>query len=396
MNVSEKAKNVTPSATLEITARAKKLKADGADLIAFTAGEPDFNTPDFIVESAITALKRGYTKYTASAGIPELRKAVAEKFRKDNGLECDESNIVVSCGAKASLYHALLALINDGDEVIVPSPYWVTYTEQIKLCGGTPVTVRAKKENAYKMTAEEFERAVTPRTKALLINSPCNPTGAVYSKDELISLAQVCEKYGLYIISDEIYENLVFDGKKHYSIGALTDYAAKHTVTVNGVSKSYSMTGWRIGYALAPKEVAAAMSALQGHTTSAACTFAQYASVTALRDGDAFIADMRAEFARRRETLAEELKKIDGISFSVPDGAFYVFADVSSVYGKSFNGATINGSHDFAAALLDFGVAVIPGAAFGDDDSIRLSYTLPPEEIARGIAKIRDFIASLR
>ena len=235
MKLSKKAKGVQPSATLEITAKAKRLKKEGKKIIAFTAGEPDFNTPDFIVNSAITALKEGFTKYTPSAGIPELRAAIAEKFRNENGIECDAENIVVSDGAKSSLYHAVLAIVDEGDEVIVPSPYWVTYTEQIKLCGGVPVIVPAKKENGYKMTAADFENAITDKTRALLINSPCNPTGAVYEKRELTALAEICEKHGLEIISDEIYENLVFGGKKHYSFAALSDYAKEHTITVNGV-----------------------------------------------------------------------------------------------------------------------------------------------------------------
>lgn len=395
MKLSKKATGVLPSATLEITAKAKRLKKEGKKIIAFTAGEPDFNTPDFIVNSAITALKEGFTKYTPSAGIPELRAAIAEKFRNENGIECDAENIVVSDGAKSSLYHAMLAVIDDGDEVIVPSPYWVTYTEQIKLCGGVPVLVPTKKEDGYKMTAADFENTITGKTRALLINSPCNPTGAVYEKRELTALAEICEKHGLEIISDEIYENLVFGGKKHYSFAALSDYAREHTITVNGVSKSYSMTGWRIGYVCAPIETAKAMSALQGHTTSNACTFAQYASVTAIKEGGGFINEMRCEFDRRREVLIEALKSVHGITFAVPDGAFYVFADVSALYGKKFKGEVIDGSQKFAAKLLDFGVAVIPGAAFGDDNSIRLSYTLPADEIVKGIAEIKRFVKEL-
>ncbi len=350
MKSSLKANGVSPSATLEITAKAKKLKSEGRDIIAFTAGEPDFNTPDFIVNSAITALKGGFTKYTPTAGIPELRKAIAEKLTRENGIDCDESNIVVSCGAKSSLYHAMLAIIDDGDEVVIPSPYWVTYVEQVKLCGGVAVTVKARRENGYKITADDLENAITDKTKLFLINSPCNPTGAVYTKTELEGLVSVCEKHGLEIISDEIYENLVFGGAEHVSVATLGNYAKEHTITVNGVSKSYAMTGWRIGYLCAPTKTAAKISALQGHTTS----------------------------------------NIDGISFSVPDGAFYVFVDVSALFG----GET-NGSKEFAAKLLDSGVAVIPGSAFGDDGCIRLSYTLPADEIVEGINRLRDFIEKL-
>lgn len=390
MKSSLKANGVSPSATLEITAKAKKLKSEGRDIIAFTAGEPDFNTPDFIVNSAITALKGGFTKYTPTAGIPELRKAIAEKLTRENGIDCDESNIVVSCGAKSSLYHAMLAIIDDGDEVVIPSPYWVTYVEQVKLCGGVAVTVKARRESGYKITADDLESAITDKTKLFLINSPCNPTGAVYTKTELEGLVSVCEKHGLEIISDEIYENLVFGGAEHVSVATLGNYAKEHTITVNGVSKSYAMTGWRIGYLCAPTKTAAKISALQGHTTSNACSFAQYASVTAIKCGDDFIAGMRGEFSKRRQTMIDCLSKIDGISFSVPDGAFYVFVDVSALFGGD-----TNGSKEFAAKLLDSGVAVIPGSAFGDDGCIRLSYTLSADEIVEGINRLRDFIEKL-
>ena len=394
MKLSPRVKKIKPSATLEITAAAKKLKAEGKDIVAFTAGEPDFNTPAFIRDAAKEALDKGFTKYTPTAGMRELRQAVAKRFREFNGIDCTEENVVVSCGAKSSLFHVISALVDVGDEVIVPSPYWVTYTEQIGLCGGVATLVKTSSENGYKMTAAQFENAITEKTRYLLINSPCNPTGAVYTRKELTEIASVCEKYGIDVISDEIYENLIFNGKA-VSFATVSEYAKEHTVTVNGVSKSYAMTGWRIGYICAPEDVAKAVSAMQGHTTSNACSVAQYASVIALTNGDDFIREMHAEFEKRRNVIVGELKKIKGLKFVVPDGAFYVFADVSAFYGKKSDGEIITDSTSFARALLRHGVAVVAGVAFGCDDCVRLSYSLSTEEIVKGVAKIDEFLRSL-
>ncbi|HBF86223.1 MAG TPA: aspartate aminotransferase, partial [Clostridiales bacterium] len=374
IQISEKAKNVSASVTLEISALAKQMKADGKEVIGFTAGEPDFDTPEYVTQAAKDALDKGYTKYTPTAGIAELRNAVAKKFEKDNGLFYKPSQIVVTDGAKSALFHALYAVVSEGDEVIVPSPYWITYTEQIKLCGGVPVIVETSEKSGYKLLKSDFERAITAKTKCVIINSPCNPTGAVYSESELRDIAEVAEKHGLTIISDEIYEKLVFDGEKHVSVASLSDYAKENTVIINGVSKTYSMTGWRIGYLAAPENVAKAISSMQGHTTSNACTFAQYASVCALESekGEDFIRYMVGEFDSRRNLLCDLLSETDGIKFLKPKGAFYVFADVSRFYGKSADGEKIEGSVGFAKALLKKGVAVIPGKAFGADNCVRL------------------------
>lgn len=396
MKLSRRVKKIQPSATLEITAKAKKLKSEGKDIIAFTAGEPDFNTPDFIRNKAKEALDRGVTKYTPTPGTLELRRAIAKRFREFNGIECTEENIVVSSGAKSSLFHAFSAVLDEGDEVVVPSPYWVTYTEQIGLCGGVSKIVETLPENGYKMTAEQFESAITDKTTCLILNSPCNPTGAVYSEIELKSIADVCERHGICVISDEIYENLIFDGKNPISFATVSNYAKENTVTVNGVSKSYAMTGWRIGYVCAPVAVAKAMSAMQGHTTSNACSMSQYASVAALENGDEFIDEMHAEFEKRRNVLVRELSGVDGLKFVKPDGAFYLFVDVSAYYGKYADGVEIKDSSSFASALLNHGVAVVSGIAFGDDKCIRLSYSLAIEDILRGTAKIKEFLLGLK
>lgn len=396
MKLSQRVVKIKPSATLEITALAKKLKAEGRDIVAFTAGEPDFNTPDFIVKSAEIALKQGFTKYTPTAGTEELRRAVAKRFREKNGIDCTEKNIVVSSGAKSSLFHAVSALVDEGDEVIIPSPYWVTYTEQVELCGGVPVLVKTAAENGYKMTAGQLENAITDKTRCLIINSPCNPTGAVYTRDELKSIAEVCEKRAIDVISDEIYENLVFGDSVFVSFATLSEYAKNHTVTINGVSKSYAMTGWRMGYLCAPAEVAKAISAMQGHTTSNACSISQFASVAAIEQGDEFIRKMRAEFERRRNVLVQNLTEVEGLEFCVPDGAFYLFADVSAFYGRGYKGEIISDSQSFAKALLDFGVAVIPGAAFGNDNCVRLSYSLGTDDIVKGTQKIKAFLSGLQ
>ena len=395
MAVSKKAAAIAPSVTLEISAKAKAMKASGKSIIAFTAGEPDFNTPAYIIESAKNALDKGYTKYTPTSGIPELKSAIVKKFSDENGLSYKENQIVVSCGAKSSLFHALYAVIDDGDEVIIPAPYWITYTEQVSLCGGKSVIVETVFSTGYKMTASMLENAVTEKTKCLIINSPCNPTGVVYSEKELNALAEVCEKRGLYVISDEIYEKLIFDGNRHYSIACASEYMKEHTVVINGVSKTYSMTGWRIGYMAAPLDVAKAVSNVQGHTTSNANSIAQYASVTALGGGKDFIDSMRTEFDERRKLLTGELDEIGELTYIKPEGAFYVFVNITKLIGKSFNGSKISGSVSFSDLLLGCGVAVIPGLAFGADDCIRLSYTVSKNDIKEGLTRIKSFISSL-
>lgn len=398
MCVSKKVSEIAPSLTLEITAKAKKMKADGISVIGFGAGEPDFNTPEYIIESAKKALDIGFTKYTPAAGTVELKKAVCEKFEKDNNLKYDPAQIVISTGAKSSLYHAICAIVDEGDEVILPSPFWLTYPELIKLAGGVCVYVETKKENDYKMTAEQFANAITNKTKCLILNSPNNPTGAVYSKSEIEKIAKVAEENGLFIISDEIYEKLVYDGETHYSIAQYSDYMKEHTVIINGMSKTYAMTGWRIGYLAAPLKIAKAISSMQSHTTSNACSISQYASTAALTDpkGEEFIVTMQKTFDERRRLMIEMLKDVKGIRCIEPKGAFYVFVDVSKLYGKTFDGVKIEGSLSFADCALKKGVALIPGIAFGNDDCIRLSYAISKEDITEGLNRFINFINELK
>lgn len=396
--VSKKVGEIAPSLTLEITAKAKKLKAEGVSIIGFGAGEPDFNTPEYITNAAKHALDIGFTKYTPAAGMPELKEAICKKFLKDNGLSYEPSQIVVSTGAKSSLFHAICAMVDEGDEVILPSPYWLTYPELVKLAGGKTVFIKTTANDGYKMTAEELSAAVTDKTKLIILNSPNNPTGAVYSEKELSAIAKVCEEKGLYVISDEIYEKLVYGGEKHVSIAALSPYMKEHTVVVNGMSKSYSMTGWRIGYLAAPMDIAKAVSSMQSHTTSNACSIAQYASVAALEseESDKFIEKMQKTFDERRIYMVQTLQAIKGVVLPEPKGAFYVFADVSAFYGKSFQGEKVTGSLSFAELALKKGVAVVPGIAFGDDGCIRLSYAISIEDIKEGLKRLAEFIAELK
>ncbi len=398
MSISKKVKGIAPSLTLEITAKAKKMKAEGISVIGFGAGEPDFNTPDYIINSAKKALDIGFTKYTPAAGTVELKQAICDKFLKDNGLTYAQNQIVVSTGAKSSLYHAICAIVEEGDEVILPSPYWLTYPELVKLAGGECVIVKAEKENGYKMTAEQFEKAITSKTKCLILNTPNNPTGAVYSQSEITAIASVCEKHGLYVISDEIYEKLVYGGEQHYSIAKCSDYMKEHTVIVNGMSKTYAMTGWRIGYIAAPADIAKAVSSMQSHTTSNACSISQYASTTALVDpeGEKFVSEMQKVFDERRQYMVKTLQSMDGIVCIEPKGAFYVFVDVSGLYGKCYDGTVINGSLTFADCALKKGVALIPGVAFGDDNCIRLSYAISLEDIKEGLNRLNEFIKEIK
>ncbi len=397
MVISKKVGDISPSLTLEITAKAKKMKKDGISVVGFGAGEPDFNTPEYIIEGAKKALDIGFTKYTPASGTLELKKAVVEKFKKDNNLDYSEDQIIISTGAKSSLFHAISSIIDDGDEVIIPSPFWLTYPELVKLAGGKCVYVKTSSKNGYKITAKELENAITSKTKCLILNSPNNPTGAVYSENEIKDLAKVIESKGIYVISDEIYEKLRYDGKKHYSIAQYSEFVKEHTIVINGMSKTYSMTGWRIGYLAAPKEIAKAISSMQSHTTSNACSISQYASTVALTDkrGEEFISSMQKTFDERRKLMLKLLDGIKDIKYFEPLGAFYVFIDISKTFGKKFQGETIDSSLKFADLALKKGVAVIPGIAFGDDNSIRLSYAISNEDIVEGLNRLKSFIEEL-
>ncbi len=398
MTISKRVKGIAPSLTLEITAKAKKLKSEGVSVIGFGAGEPDFNTPDYINDSAKKAIDIGFTKYTPASGMAELKNAICQKFKTDNNLDYTPDQIIISTGAKSSLFHTISAIVDDGEEVILPSPYWLTYPELIGLAGGKTVYVKTTAETGYKMTAEQLKSAITDKTKALILNSPSNPTGAVYSEQEIKAIAKVCEEAGIYVISDEIYEKLIYGGEKHYSIACVSDYTKEHTVVINGMSKSYAMTGWRIGYLAGPKDIVKAISGMQSHTTSNACSISQYASVTALTapEGKDFIQKMQKVFDERRKFMIERLAKMQGIIVAEPKGAFYVFVNVSSYYGKKYNDTVINGSLSFSDMALKEGVALIPGIAFGDDDCIRLSYAISIEDIQEGLNRLDNFLKKIK
>lgn len=397
MEIANRAKSISPSLTLEITARAKKMKADGMRVVSFAAGEPDFNTPEYIIEAGHEALKKGLTKYTPAGGTVELRAAICNKLKNDNALDYALSNIVVSNGAKHSLFNAFMAILNPGDEVIIPSPYWLSYPELVKMAGGVPVFVETKAENSFKITAAELEQAITDNTKAFILNNPNNPTGAVYTRSELNSLAAVIEKHEIFVVSDEIYEKLTYE-RRHHSIAAYSDILKERTVVVNGMSKTYSMTGWRIGYAAANEQIASAMASMQSHSTSNPNSIAQYASQVALDDkyhGDAFLEDMRATFDARRALMMLRLHRI-GMEYIEPKGAFYVMASIKKYIGKSIEGQRIRSAYDFASILLEqVQVAVIPCEGFGAPDYIRLSYAASEKDIERGLDAITSFVAQL-
>lgn len=398
MKISARAAGVSPSLTLAITAKAKKLKGEGIPVVSFGAGEPDFNTPDFIVDAAKEALDKGFTKYTAASGMPELKQAVCDKLRRDNDLEYEASQIVISNGAKHSLSNIMQALIEAGDEVIIPAPYWLTYPELVRINGGKPVIINTDPKNSFKLTPEQLRKAITPATKALILNNPNNPTGAVYSKTEIYAIAEVLQNTEIAVISDEIYENLTY-GEKVVSIATYSPELKQRTIVVNGVAKSYAMTGWRIGYTASCPELAKAMGNMQSHETSNPNSIAQYATITALssKKSEEFLDVMRSTFDRRRKLMISELDKIKDIQTIVPEGAFYVMFGISGLYGKSYDGEVINSAMDFARILLDkLYVAVIPCESFGADGYIRLSYSTSETDIKTGIQRIAEFISKLK
>ena len=397
MEYSRKAKNINPSITLAITAKAKALKAEGVDVVSFGAGEPDFNTPRNIIDAAFKAMEEGKTKYTPTSGIIELREAICKKLKNDNGLEYNANQIIVSTGAKQCLADVFMAILNPGDEVIVPTPYWVSYPELIKLADGIPVFVEADEYANYKYTLEALEKVVSDKTKALVLNTPNNPTGTIYNKEELEVIAEFAKKHDIIIISDEMYEKLIYDGEKHISIASLSQDAYERTIVINGVSKAYSMTGWRIGYAAAKEEIIKLMTSIQSHVTSNPNSIAQYASIEALNGPTDELEKMIVEFDNRRKFMINRIGEIEGLDIIYPKGAFYLMINVSNYYGKEINGKTINGSLDFSAKLLDEEkVAVIPGAAFGLDKYIRLSYATAQKEIEEGLDRIEKFVKKLK
>lgn len=397
--LSHRISGISPSMTLAISAKANEMKAAGEKVISFGVGEPDFNTPDHIVAAAKDALDKGYTKYVAAAGLPALKKAIVKKLKNDNGLDYEPSQIIVSNGAKHSIFNALFATINDGDEVLIPKPYWLTYPEVVKCCGGVPVYIYATPRHGYKVTAAQIESMITPKTKMLIFNSPCNPTGAVYTEDEIRDIAEVCLKHELLVLADEIYEKLIYGGETHFSIAAVSPEMKERTIVINGVSKSYAMTGWRLGYLAAPKEIAQAIASFQSHSTSNVNTMTQYASIAALEGDTKPMDDMIKAFGDRRAKMLEVLDgmKSLGLDYVKPDGAFYVMLLCYNLYGKSYNGVKIHGSMDLVDMLLTHEkVAATPGICFGDDDAIRLSYALSMEDMLEGLRRIGEFVSALK
>lgn len=385
--------------TLAMSAKAAELKAAGENVISFGVGEPDFITPAHIIQAAKDALDAGYTKYVAAAGLPALKKAVCKKFKEDNGLDYEPSQIIISNGAKHSIFNAVFATVDPGDEVIIPAPYWLTYPEVVKCCGGVPVYVYATRDTGFKVTAEQIERAVTPKTKMLIFNTPNNPTGAVYSEEEIRAIAAVCEKHDILVLADEIYEKLIYGGEKHFSIASASPRMRELTITVNGVSKSYAMTGWRLGYLGAAPEIAKAIASFQSHATSNVNTMTQYATIAALEGPTGPMQDMVKAFAARRERMMEILDGLKplGLDYVKPDGAFYVMLLCDKFYGKSYEGRVIKGSMDMTEMLLEHAkVALTPGICFGDDDCVRLSYALSMEEMVEGLKRIENFVRALK
>lgn len=390
--LSNKARAISSSPTLAIDAKFKQMKANGEDVVGFGCGEPDFDTPQYIKDAAIAAINSGKTKYTPAAGTLELRKAVAEKFKRENGLDYEPTDIVISNGAKHSLMNALTAILNPGDEVIIPAPFWVSYPELIKLADGIPVIINTKEENEFKAKAEDLRRALTPKTKAIILNSPSNPTGMVYTKEELKEIADFAVENNLYVVSDEIYEHLIYEGE-HISIASFNDKIKDLTIVINGVSKTYAMTGWRIGYAAAAPEIAKIMSNVQSHASSNPNSIAQAATVAALNGGDEEIERMRRHFKNRRDYMVEAINSIDGVSCRMPHGAFYIMMNIGELIGKIYYGKIINNSDDFAELFLEKAkVAVVPGTGFGAADFVRWSYATSMDNIVEGIQRLKNFL----
>lgn len=393
MYISDKVKSISPSSTLAIDSKFKQMKADGVDVVGFGAGEPDFDTPDYIKKAAIKAIEDGKTKYTPAAGTMELRTAICDKLKRENGLVYTPNQIIVTNGAKHALVNTFMTILNEGDEVIIPSPYWVSYPEMVRIADGVPVIINTKEEDEFKFTAEEFENAITSKTRALILNSPSNPTGMVYTEEELRAIAEVAVKHNIYVVADEIYEHLIYEGKR-VSIASFNDKIKDLTIIINGVSKTYAMTGWRIGYSASHPEVAKAMANLQSHAASNPNSIAQEATVAALSGGEDEIAHMKAEFKKRRDYMVERINKIPGVSCRMPHGAFYVVMNISKLKGKTLAGKVINTSDDFADVLLEKArLALVPCSGFGADDFVRWSYATSMENIIEGLNRLEKFLA---
>ena len=394
MAISKRAMGVTPSPTLAISSQAKAMKAKGVDVVSFGAGEPDFDTPDHIKQAAIDALNAGFTKYPLPvAGIPELREAVVEKLRRDNDLEYTPDDVSVGIGGKNSLYALMQAMIDPGDEVMIPAPYWVSYPEMVKLAGGSPAIIDAPEQNGFKLTPAQLDAAINTNTKLFVLNSPSNPTGAVYTPSELEAIARVLVKHGVPVVSDEIYEQLVYDDVEQRSIASFGPEIKKLTIVCNGLSKAYSMTGWRIGYLAGPPDIIGAVNKLQSHSTSGPTSFAQKGAAVALTGSQDAVAAMRAEFDRRRGVIVERLNALRGVHCLTPKGAFYAFPNIAELLGTEVAGKRIGGSLDLADVFLsEAHVAVVPGIAFGSDHHMRLSYATSVDLIEKGLARMAELL----
>lgn len=397
LQISNRCRSISPSPTLVIDSKAKAMKKKGIDVVGFGAGEPDFDTPEYIRNAAKAALDKGMTRYTPSSGTLELRTAICEKLKRDNGLEYEPDQIVVSNGAKHSLFNICQTILDPGDEVIIPEPFWVSYPELVQIAGGVPVMVHGHEENDFLVSADDMKPYITPRTKAIILNSPNNPNGCVWPREMLEDIARLAVENQLFVISDEIYEKLVYDGEKHVSIASLGEEIKAQTFVVNGFSKAYAMTGWRLGYCAGPTNVMKAVGALQSHATSNPNSIAQYAGYVALSGGDDIIAAMVAEFDRRRKHIVSRINAIPGLSCRMPKGAFYVMMNISELIGAAQGDKVIRSSTDFAELLLENAkVAVVPGLGFGSDMHVRLSYATNMENIDRGLDRIAQFVGSLR
>ncbi len=397
LTLSEKALAVKPSSTLAITAKAKELKEKGIDVVGFGAGEPDFNTPENICEAAIKAINEGFTKYTPASGINELKQAISDKFKKFNNIDYKPSQIVISNGGKHSLTNVFEAILNPGDEVIIPAPYWLSYPEIVKLAGGVPVFVRGEKEQGYKIDAAQLQAVTTEKTKAIILNTPSNPTGMIYSKSELKEIADYAIKNDVYVVADEMYEYLVYNGEKHVSIASFNEEIYKRTITVSGLAKSYSMTGWRIGYTGSSEEIAKLMSSIQSHQTSNPNSIAQKAAVEALTGDQSAVNMMLGEFDKRRKYMYDRFLEMPYVSVIEPLGAFYVFVDLSQLLDKTYKDEKIGSAARVASILInDYNVAVVPCADFGFDDHIRLSYAISVEQIDKGLTRIEKFLGDIK
>ncbi|WP_330655473.1 pyridoxal phosphate-dependent aminotransferase [Alkaliphilus sp. B6464] len=397
MNIalSRKAQNVLPSITLSIDAKAKQMKADGINVISFGVGEPDFTTPQNIKDAAIEAIRKGFTTYTPASGLPQLKQAICAKLKTENNLEYKPENIVVSNGAKHSLYNIFQAICNPGDEVIIPVPYWVSYPDMVKMADANPVFVNCTEENEFKIKIDDLLKAITPKTKAIILNSPSNPTGSVYTKSELEEIAKIAIEHNIFIVADEIYEKLTYEGEKHISIASLNDQIKDLTIVVNGMSKGYAMTGWRIGYTASHATIAKAMGNMQSHATSNPNTIAQHASIEGLTGDQSSVEEMRIAFDERRKYMVQRINEIKGLSCITPKGAFYVMMNIKQLIGTTIKGIVINSSMDLSELLLEHAnVAVVPGVAFGTDEFIRLSYANSLENIKEGLNRIDSILNS--